>query len=252
MRIAGRMLFSAFLVALLIALTMLVRAGVTATGLTTPAAGQADEVAQPSLVYPLRRLPSKFVLSRPQERVRILTNAELRPGATEPHYGFVVEALDARGATAWRREIHVRTLPLFVRNRRGKLVPHVFLAEPGALQLSAADATLIDFGRPVSALRLRATSKDLGVGRVLARVQEQRPMSPRQLEVGWQRLNEDAKAQLTAGNPLGSALTGEDERQRLLIQRWSPVGPAGVEGRDYLQTILYERHGPARASRAEK
>lgn len=249
MRLAGRLLFSGLLLAALVLLVLGVRAGLAATGLTTPAAGRAGKEAQPSLVYALRREPTSFVFSRPQERVRILTNAELRPGVTEPRYGFVVEALDARGASVWRRAVHVRTIPLFVRGRRGRLVPHVFLAEPGALRVSASDATLIDFGRPVSAVRLRVGSQDASVGRTFARVHEQRPVSRSQLQVGWQRLSEAEQAQLTAGNPLGPVLTGEAERRQLLIQRWNPLGPSGVHGRDYVQTILYERPGPVLAPR---
>lgn len=244
MRLAGRLLFGGLLLGTLALLMLAVRAGLAASGLTTPAAGRAGKEAQPSLVYVLGTEPTSFVLSRPQERVRILTNAELRGTATEPLYGFVVEGLDARGATVWRRNIHVRTIPLFVRDRRGRMVPHVFLSQPGALRVSAADVTLIDFGRPVSTVRLRASGRDPSVGRILARVQEQRPVSRRQLQVGWQRLSDAEQVQLTAGNPLGPLLTGNAERQRLLIERWNPVGPAGVQGRDYDQTILYERPGP--------
>lgn len=249
MRVAGRLLFGAVLVALAFIFVLVLRAGIASAGLDTPAPGLAYREAQPSLVYPLRSKPTEFVFSRPQERIRILTNAELKPGADDPRYGFVVEALDARGAVVWRREIHVRSIPLFVRDRGGRVVPHVFLPERGALQPSAADVTLIDFGQPVSAIRMSASGSDPGAGRIFARVQEQRPLSRRQLQVGWQRLSQDEQEQLTAGNPLGPTLTSEAERKRLLANRWNPVGPAGIKGRDYLQTIIYERPGPVLAPR---
>lgn len=249
MRLAGRLLFGLVLLSLGLALALLLRAGLTSAGLTTPATGPAYGEARPSLIYLLRGQPTAFVFSRPQERVRILTNAELHAGASEPRYGFLIEALDAAGAVVWQRAIYARSIPLFVRDRRGRLAPHVFLAERGALSLSAADVTLVDFGTPVSAIRLTSQGADRSVGRILARVQEQRPLSARQLEVGWLRLSDDERAQLTAGNPLGPWLTSHAERQRLLAQRWYPVGPAGIEGRDYLQTVVYERPGPALALR---
>lgn len=249
MRLTGRILFAAALFLLALSLVLLLRAGLASAGLTPSETGPSFGAAEPSLVYALQRDGTKFVLSKPQDRVRILTNAELRPGAVEPRYGFLVEALDQAGAVVWRRTIYVRSIPLFVRNRRGKLLPHVFLAERGALQPSAADITLIDFPGPVSAIRMSAGKRDPGVGRILARIQDQRPISGRQLEVGWQRLSKGEQAQLTAGNPLGPSLTSEAERQRLLVGRWNPVGPAGVEGRDYFQTIIYERPGPAVAQR---
>ncbi|MEO7654959.1 MAG: hypothetical protein ABIS23_04655 [Sphingomicrobium sp.] len=227
-----------------LSLVLLLRAGLASAGLTASAVGPSYGAAEPSLVYLLHREATTFVLSKPQDRVRILTNAELQPGGAEPRYGFLVEALDPAGAVVWRRTIYVRSIPLFVRDRLGKLMPHVFLAERGALQPSAADTTLIDFAGPVSAIRISAGKRDPGVGRILARIQEQRPISGRQLEVGWQRLSKGEQAQLTAGSPLGPSLTSEAERQRLLMERWNPVGPAGVEGRDYFQTIIYERPGP--------
>lgn len=245
MRLAGRLLFAAVVLGLALSLLLLLRAGLASAGLTASATGPSYGAAEPSLVYSLHREATKFVLNRPQDRVRILTNAELRPGAVEPRYGFLVEALDSTGAVVWRRTIYVRSIPLFVRDRRGKLMPHVFLAERGALQPSAADTTLIDFRGPVSAIRISAGKRDPGVGRILVRVQELRPNSARQLEVGWQRLSKGEQTRLTAGNPLGPSLTSEAERQRLLAERWNPVGPAGVEGHNYFQTIIYERPGPA-------
>jgi hypothetical protein len=242
-RFAGRLLFGALLVALGLVLVLLLRAGIAGAGLTSPSAAPAYDEIKPSLVYALRSKPTRFVFSRPQERVRILTNAELPVGATEKSYGFLVEALDGRGSIIWRREIHVRSVALFVRDERGRLMPHVFMAQQGALQPSAADATMIDFDRPVSAIRFSARGTNPGVARILVRVQEQRPLSSRQVEVGWQRLSEVEQAQLTAGNPIGPAPTSEAERQRLLINGWNPVGPAGVQGRDYVQTVLYERPG---------
>lgn len=249
MRLAGRLLFGFVLLLLGLGLLQLVRHGLGAVGLTTPAAGPAYGEARPSLVYALRSEPTSFVFSRPQDRVRMLTNAELQGGAGEPRYGFLIEGLDVGGAVAWRRVVYVRSIPLVVRDRRGRLLPHVFLPEPDALRLSAADVTLVDFGTPVSAIRVSSRASDRTVGRILARVQEQRPLSARQLEVGWQRLSVDEQDQLTAGNPLGRLLTGQAERQRLLVRRWYPVGPAGVEGRDYLKAIVYERPGPALAPR---
>lgn len=251
MRPAGRVLFGTVLLALVFILVLLLRAGLTSVGMTTPASGANYDDAQPSLIYQLRRKPTAFVFSRPQELVRILTNAEFRPGVSEPRYGFLIEALDDAGVVVWKREIFARSIPLFVRDSRERLVPHVFLTEGGALTLSAADVTLVDFGMPVREIHLTSRGTDGALGRILARVQEQRPLSKRQMEIGWLRLSEDERAQLTAGSPLGPWLTSHAERQRLFAQRWLPVGPSGIEGRDYLQTVLYERNGPAVALRTK-
>ena len=254
MRLLGRILAAAFLPALLGFLFLLVRAGSTAMLSDSRAPGPWSGGAQPSLAYALEREPSTFVFSRPQQRVRILSNVELAGGAMNPLYGFRVEALVEDGERFWSRDIHVRSVPLDVRRDDGKLVPHAFIRESGAGRLSAGDVTLIDFGRPASAVLLSAVIREPGARRMLVRIQEQRPLSERQQEVGWDRLSPRERNLLSAGNPLGPALLSDDERRNLLVSRWNPVGPAGVEGRDYRRTLIYERPGPvvpvtSRASR---
>lgn len=244
MRVAGRLLFGSAMAILALLLVMLLRSSLAAAGFTSATAVSSRGAARASLAYVLGQEPTNFVFSRPQRRVRILTNVELRPGFDDPRYGFLVEALDNGGSIIWSQQIFVRSIPLFVRGQRGELSPHAFVAQKSALQPSAADATLIDFGRPAVAVRIRGSGRDPGAARIFARVQEQRPISERQLAIGWQRLSERDHAELTAGNPLGPVLTSEEERQRLLAERWHPVGPSGVDGRDYRQILFYERVGP--------
>jgi hypothetical protein len=202
------------------------------------------EDAKPSLVYALHDKPTTFVLSRPQQVVRILTNADLRPGASFPRYGLTIEGLGAGGKIVWRSSVYARSIRLFVRSSDGRLLPHTFRPRRSDLVTSAADVALFDFGQPVEAVRLTRAPSDPGVGEVLVRVQERRNLSARQLDVGWDRLSSDQRADLTSGNPLGSELTTEEERRRLLVSRWHPVGPSGVDGQDYRQVLLYERTGP--------
>lgn len=243
MRLLGRLLAAALLVALLYPIFLLVRSGSATTLPESRAAGPWSGGAQPSLAYVLVGEPSTFVFGRPQQHVRILSNVELAEGAMNPLYGFRVEALDPNGERFWSRDIHVRSVPLDVRRDDGKLVPHSFIRESGAGRLSAGDVTLIDFGRPASAVLLSTVTREPGARRMLVRIQEQRPLSERQQEIGWDRLSPRERNLLSAGNPLGPALLSDDERRNLLVRRWNPVGPAGVGGRDYRRTLIYERPG---------
>lgn len=243
MRLLGRAAAAAALLALLIAGFLLMRGGAAAALLQRPGAGPSSGGAQPSLAYLLSSEPTLFVFSRPQHRVRIITNAELRRAAMNPRYAFLIEALDEEGQMVWKQAIHVRSVPLAVRGPDGTLMPHAFIRERGAGRLSAGDISQIDFGRPVAAIRLLAEDREAGALRMLVRVQEQRPLSERQREIGWERLSEREQEQLAAGNPLGPTLLSEEERLDLLVRRWSPVGPAGVQGRDYQRMLIYERPG---------
>lgn len=243
MRIAGRLLFAALILALGAFLFVFARASFAQLRRDARPAARVYGEAQPSLVYRLRQRPTLFVFTRPQQRVRLLTNSELRKRTTDPHYSVIVEAIGENGEVVWRRDIHARTVQLFVRRSNGRRVPHAFTPQRDGLVASAGDDTLIDFAQPVSAVLLREGTRAPGVETILARVQEQRPISQRQLQVGWQRLTRAEQEQFAAGNPLGSAFVSADERRRMLISRWHPVGPAGVEGRNYIQTTLYERPG---------
>ncbi len=243
MRLAGRMLFGALVLVLCAVLFLVARASLAQLRHDARPAARPYGEAQPSLVYKLRRQPTLFVFSRPQRRVRVLTNSQLRRRTSDPHYSVIVEAIDTSGDVIWRRDIHARTVRLFIRRPNGKLVPRAFTPQRDGLVSSAGDETLVDFAQPVVAVRLREGTRAPGVASILARVQELRPISERQLQVGWQRLTRVQQEQLSAGNPLGPALVSPEERRRLLTERWHPVGPAGVEGRNYFQTMLYERPG---------
>jgi len=243
MRVAGRLLFAALVLTLGVFLFLLARASLARLRHDERSAARSYGEAQPSLVYALGPRPTLFVFTRPQQQVRLLTNAELYKRTRDPHYSVIVEALNGDRQIVWRRDIHARTVGFMVRLSNGRLVPRAFTPELDGLVSSAGDESLIDFPRPVAAVRLIEGVRAPGVSKILARVQEQRPLSNRQLQVGWQRLTRSEQELLTEGNPLASALVGADERRRLLIRRWHPVGPAGVDGRDYHQTTLYERPG---------
>lgn len=243
MRLMGRILVMATLVLLGALLFQLARDALAEASLQARPSGRDYGAARPILVYQLVPQSTTFVFSRPQRRVRILTSAQLRRNG-DPYYSMVVEGVGETGQTAWRREIYARSVRLFVRNQRGRAVPHAFTSGVDPLVPSASDFALIDFAEPVVALRLSEGRRGAGVAGILARVQEQRPISPRQLAIGWERLSKAEQATLADGNLLDPALISDAERSSLLRERWSPVGPAGVRGQDYFQTLLYERPGP--------
>jgi hypothetical protein len=243
MRIAGRIVFALFalgLAGLAIALLWARLPYVERLARTDQLdAGDANF----SIVYPLRNEATRFVFSRPQKQARIITNAGVVPNGPEPTYAYTLEALNNDGAVVWEKTIYLRSIRLYVRRQNGRLVHRAFIAGRQGLVPSAADATLVDFGREVSSIRLSQTWLGAGVGSILARVQEYRPVTNRQLQVGWQRLSCAEREELAAGSALGPALVTQEERRRLLAFRWNPVGPSGIRGRHYHQSALYERSG---------
>jgi hypothetical protein len=198
-----------------------------------------------SFVYQLRGdPPSLFRFSRPQRKTRILTHADLEAGTPTAGYSLIIEALGADGQVVMKREIFLRSIILYSRDRKGRIVPQTFYADTDLVP-SASDITLVEFDRPVVALRLRAGTRDAGVARIFARVQEQRPITTHRLTVGWERLSEREKRLMTECHMFPPEMLTAAERHSLLINRWYPVGPSGVDGIDYVRAILYKRLLPA-------
>lgn len=241
MRIAGRALFTAAVVFAVLAIAWLVPAigGAFQQRLSPPRIADADR----SIGYALSDRPTTFVFSRPQRMVRIITNAQLGRAAVFPRYGIMVEAISADNRIVSNQRIFARSIQLFVRGARKHLVPRTFMLPNEGAKLSAGDIAIIAYGEPVAAVRVAVGMSDPEVVGIVARVQEQRPVSPRQLSVGWDRISESEREQLAAGSALPPALIGEHARRGLLRRRWHPVGPAGVLGQDYDQVALYERAG---------
>ncbi|MBA3669169.1 MAG: hypothetical protein H0W71_03775 [Sphingomonas sp.] len=205
---------------------------------------QDYRLTDPSFVFPLRRdRYVRFPFSQPHDSARLITHADLHPGVYGGAYSLIVEALGSDGQVILRREIFLRSIVLYSRDLRGRIVPRSFYAD-STLTPSASDITVLDFQRPVNELRLKAGRLDPGVARIVARVQEQRPISIRQLAVGWQRLSHREQERMAEGNAFPAEMLTDEERRNLLANRWYPVGPAGVQGIHYDRTILYERDIP--------
>ncbi len=249
MRILGRALF-ALVIAIALGLSLVVLVAATGGALRQRLAPPSIAEAERSIAYALGEGPTTFVFSRPQTMVRIITNAQLTQRAEFPRYGIIVEALGTDDRMISRQRIFARSIQLFVRDTRGRTAPRTFLLPDDTARISAGDIAIIDYGRPVAAIRIAAATSDTDVQGIVARVQERRPVSRRKLAIGWDRLGESEQEKLAAGSALPAALTGEQAQQRLLVTRWHPVGPAGVLGRDYSQIALYERAGQVFSPRA--
>lgn len=244
MRLLGRLLTAV----LLLGLAFLVVSWLWSAVPKALPPGKVSEVdyrlTDSSFVFPLRGARYvRFPFSQPQNRVRLITHADLRPGASGGAYSLIVEALDSDGQVILRRELFLRSIVLYSRDLRGRIVPRSFYAD-SALTPSASDITVLDFQRPVKELRLQAGRLGPGVARIVARVQEQRPISARQLAVGWQRRSRREQERMAESNAFPAEMLTDEERRNLLANRWYSVGPAGVQEIQYDRTILYERGTP--------
>lgn len=205
------------------------------------------------IVYALDdRRATQFVFSSLQRNVRIVTHAELEPiAARHPdqryRYGVIVEALARGGEVIDRRRLEFATRVLLAPGPNGALAPASAYAEANLIP-SAADVMLIELRRPAAVMRIRSAGRQAGVRGVAVRVYERTPKSERQLRTAWSRLSAAERADLARGSSVPAELLSKAERRALLENRWSAVGPKGVEGGQYRARVLYVRDVPATAA----
>ncbi len=244
MRLLGRFLTAVFLLGFVFLISSWLWSTVSKALPPGKVGGVDYRFTDSSFIFPLTSGKYiRFPFSQPQNKVRLITHADLHPGASGGTYSLIVDAIGSNGQVTLHRELFLRSIVLYSNDSRKRLVPRSFYAD-STLIPSASDITVLDFQQPVNELRLRTGRIGPGLARIAARVHEQRPISARQLAVGWQRLTRREQERIAEGNAFPAEMLTDGERRNLLANRWYPVGPAGVQGIQYNRSILYERRNP--------
>lgn len=200
-----------------------------------------------------------YALPASSHMVRLSTNASLeslkqarQQRQQDPlrrwKYVLEVEELDALGRRLRLRTLHFQrdltevTLP---DGQRGSGV--FYLSEHSPKPLSTVSLKLDYAGdRQPNRLRVRLTEADANITDVLLRIHTPEPVSPRNAQSVWQRLNETQQAQLASGNVFPPELLIEQERSNIIASRWRPLGPSGdAHGRDIYVLPTAELGAPA-------
>ncbi|WP_448206761.1 hypothetical protein [Azospirillum sp. sgz302134] len=247
MRLLGRLLILLFVLPALLGAALALWRGAQGWFGEEPAALERLDKADPSIAYGLdAQRWTSFPMPNHPELVRVVSHADVPPEATaDPkakwRYAIDYQLVDGRGAVleegTWQR----RTSPITFRNLAGsKPVTAAFYGE-GTDVPTAADATVLGLSAhpSASALRVRLQSADVPLTRVSLRVYAREPVAEHRVGVLWQRLNEDQRRRLAEGNVYPPALLNGEERENLLRNRWIPLGPSGVAGRDYAGRELF-------------
>jgi len=88
-------------------------------------------------------------------------------------------------------------------------------------------------------IRFKLAEKDINMQEVIVRVYQEEKTSPQKLGYLWNRLSHDDKKALAKGNVYPHHLMVDQEIHHVLYKKWRPLGPTGVEGRDYHIRRLY-------------
>lgn len=110
----------------------------------------------------------------------------------------------------------------------------------GAELVAEQDSVIVESVQPATWLEVEAFDLDPGIVGIDVRVFEQRAYIGNQPLLIFGRLSDDSKALLTEPNAFPVDMLTEQERLHLGRNFWRPVGPLGIDGRDYTKLVLYE------------
>jgi hypothetical protein len=182
-----------------------------------------------------------FRFSQPIHQVRLITLPIIAPGQAMPGqgwtYGIRAELLDASGRGIVTRQLYTFSF-LFAKDgsHRG---PWQFYRGRNEL-VGLSNEVRLSSATPFSGMRLLTGTTDRGVIGVDARVYERRPIIASAAQSAFVRLSPGERKRLSRSNAFPADMLTSQERINISVNQWRPVGPAGIDGRDYNMGVLYE------------
>jgi hypothetical protein len=185
--------------------------------------------------------PTVFRFAQSVRQVRLISLPIIAPGQAMPGqgwtYGIRAELLDASGEVVAVRPIYTFSF-LFAKDghRRGRA--QYYRGRNELVGLS--NEVRLTAAVPFSAVRLLTGPTDRGVIGVDARVYERRPLIASVAESAFVRFSPAERKRLSRSNAFPTEMLTDEERVNIAINQWRPVGPSGIDGRDYNMGVLYE------------
>lgn len=245
MRLLGRTLFVATLVALLYGAFDLIRREAVRD---TPIAELPLETRE-SVAYATdagREL--EFRLSGHSDQVRIRTHGLVPRHGDDPPgrtyaYALRISILASDGSPLAERVEHYRTTIVRFRQALTGRFDRINFVDDPTVDVIGTTLTILNLSGLPSAevLHIRVISADSEVKEVGIRVYEPEAIPEHSIAASWQRLSLTQRERLAEGNVYPIDLLTEEETAAILSRRWRPVGPTGIEGDDYRVRTLYIR-----------
>ncbi len=207
--------------------------------------------ARPTRVYQLAADDwTRFPLSRPVDRLRILAHADrpadgVNPSLNEPvDFAIRIQVVGSKGEPILDRVHHFQARLSWNRAPKdeGSPRPGKFYADRSPIPTDTQRAVLdLRQADAMSAVRIKRAETGAGVRSVHARVYAPRRLSGAKRRNRWVRLSAEQRSRLAEGNVYRPELLSASERAELSAVRWHRLAPAGVAGDGYRQRTLYVR-----------
>jgi hypothetical protein len=218
-------------------------------GLARPGESR-PQIARRLITYRLDPVrPTVFRFSQPLDEMRIIAQPVFARGSAAPGetwiYSIQITLLDAAGNPVGKHHIHARSIYLEADGIRRAPLRYY----RGSTDLVAtADEFHIAGAAPVAAIQVLAGPSNPDVIAIDVRVGEQRPLSDAAAQAAFSRFSPEDRARLSAANAFPAPLLTGAERASIARNQWRPVGPVGIDGRDYRTGVLYEEAEPEGAA----
>lgn len=199
-----------------------------------------------SLVYPIKpKQWLKFALPEESLQLRIITNAHIQRSETiTPDsswiYALHYELLDKKGAVLAKGLYHQHSRLTTYKDAEGELMNGNYYSSKEVVPL---DGRLILLGlqamQDVAFLRVSLEAVNPAIVETAVRVYVPSKISEHQVATSWLRMSQAQKDNLAKNSIYPAVLLSVAEQTNLLKHQWQPVGPMGIEGKNYQTLTLY-------------
>jgi len=202
--------------------------------------------ADSSLAYPVNAKQwLKFALPEDGLQLRIITNAHVQRIAvatpnTDWAYALHYELLDKNGAVLKTGIYHQHSRITTYKDAEDQPVQGNYYLDKDLVPL---DGRLILLGlqglKGVAFLQVRLETQHPAITETAVRVYIPAKISEHELATSWLRMNQAQKDNLAKNSIFPSPLLSASEQANLLKHQWQPLGPIGIEGKNYQTLTLY-------------
>ncbi len=209
-------------------------------------AGEGSRIARRLIVYRLDSArPTVFRFTQPTRLVRMFSTPAIEPRAVlagrEWDYGIRAQLLAADGRVMATHDIFSRSTLI---GSDGTRLGNVRFYRGINDAIGHPDELRIASGEPAAALVLYAGPSLPRVKAIDVRVYERRGVTAGAALTGFSRLSPGDQARLARANAFPADMLTASEKGSIAINQWRPIGPTGIEGRDYRMLVQYESEQP--------
>jgi hypothetical protein len=199
-----------------------------------------------SKVYTLRpKQWIQFSIPEGTQRLRIITNAHIEghqptPPDAEWQYALHYQTLRKDGSIIEDKVYyHNSHLTAYKDDKGGTFYGNYYADSP----LTPLDGRLILLGmqslKDTAYLRLSLEANNTGINETAVRIYTPAKVAEHKLSKLWFRMSQAQKDDLVSSSVYPSTLLTETEKTNFLRNQWTPIGPSGIEGKNYASQTLY-------------